>query len=165
MSAPQPVFDGAANPLWDAWRQAPPAPAGARCDQCAWMVLAGPGPRVLRCNRHRGARVLGEWPACPAFTPEVQCEDCGACCRQAFHVVEVGARDPFRVLHNGLLESEDGRWVLKRNAAGRCPCLMGDGEAQAFSCDRYEARPRTCRDFTLGSQNCCEARRRVGRTP
>ncbi len=78
-------------------------------------------------------------------------------------MVEVGRRDPFRGKHDALLEEEDGRLVLRRTEAGRCPCLLG--ELGTFRCDRYEDRPRTCRDFTLGSANCAEARRRVGLTP
>lgn len=107
----------------------------------------------------------GGWAACPAFIEpgRLTCDDCGACCREAFHVVEVSARDPFRRARPDLLEHEDGRLVLKRNDRGWCPCLVQD--ADGFRCTEYDQRPRTCRDFTLGSANCCEARRRVGCTP
>jgi hypothetical protein len=33
-----------------------------------------------------------------------------------------------------------------------------------FHCVIYDDRPRTCRDFTLGSEHCLTARRRVGLT-
>ncbi len=164
MSAPRPVPAGAPNPLWDPHRPGV-APPGARCESCAWAVVGGRGRPVLRCVRHHQARVHPGWPACPAHTPEVRCEDCGACCREAFHVVELGPRDPFRRHHPELVEVDEGRFVLPRRDRGRCPCLVGDGGAADFRCRHHATRPRTCRDFTRGSANCCEARRRVGRTP
>lgn len=78
-------------------------------------------------------------------------------------MVEVGRRDPFARRHRALLEEEDGRLVLRREASGRCPCLVGT--TGSLRCEVYEDRPRTCRDFTLASANCLEARRRVGLTP
>ena len=37
------------------------------------------------------------------------------------------------------------------------------GEKQSrFFCVIYDDRPRTCREFTLGSEHCLTARRRVG---
>lgn len=160
---PRPVPPGRPNPLWELWREGSPAPEGARCRGCAWRFEGGPDRAVPRCRRHEGRRLHDDWPACPAFVAELDCADCGACCREAFHVVEVGRREPFARVHGALLEEEDGRLVLRRTAAGRCPCLVG--EAGSFRCDRYADRPRTCRDFTLGSANCVEARRRVGLTP
>ena len=51
----------------------------------------------------------------------------------------------------------------------RCAALCG-GEPDAakpervtrYYCAIYDDRPRTCRDFTLGSAHCLTARRRVG---
>ncbi len=152
------------NPLWEAWRGGS-APADQHCAGCAWQYMGGRGRPVSRCHRFRGARVDENWAACPAFiaTEDLSCDDCGACCREAFHVVELSPRDPFRAARPDLVEQEDGRHVLKRNAQGWCPCLSRT--SCGFRCGEYEQRPRTCRDFTLGSANCCEARRRVGRTP
>jgi hypothetical protein len=139
----------------------------ARCGGCAWAVLRGPGPRVLRCLRHR-RRVTAESDACASFTaPDaLDCQACGACCREAYHRVEVAPRDAFRRTHPTMLETvvEEGRrvWILAR-PEGRCRALTG--APGAWSCDVYDARPRTCRDFTKGSANCLEARRRVGLTP
>ena len=163
MTAPRPVHAGAPNPLWEAWRGGAAPAEGSTCGACAWRHLGGRGAPVPRCQRHAQARVHDTWPACPAFLAELDCADCGACCREAFHVVEVGARDPFVGRHGALLEREDGRLVLRRTSEGRCPCLQG--QLGSFRCDRYEDRPRTCRDFTLGSANCADARRRVGLTP
>lgn len=48
------------------------------------------------------------------------------------------------------------------NDAGfRTPPLAMPGGAP-FTCAIYEDRPRTCRDFTILSQNCLDARRTVG---
>lgn len=144
------------NPLWPA-----PAPDGT-CGGCAWRYEGGPGPRVNRCRRHKGARVDPAWAACPAFTATLDCQACGACCREAYHAVEVGRRDPFVRLHPDRVVPVDGRLQVLR-AGPRCACLQG--ELPAFACDVYADRPRTCRDFTAGSANCVDARRRVGLTP
>ena len=51
-------------------------------------------------------------------------------------------------------------------AGDRCAALAGgalvDGAYTAYHCTIYPDRPRTCRDFTLGSEHCLTARRRVG---
>lgn len=150
-----------ANPLWQGPHTA--ATAHTTCATCAWQQPGGRGRPVPRCARHDGQRVALDWPACPAHTVALDCADCGACCREAFHVVELGARDPFRRARPELLRQQDGRWELPRRPDGRCPCL--EGEPGTWRCDSYDQRPRTCRDFTLGSTNCVEARRRVGLTP
>jgi Fe-S-cluster containining protein len=46
-------------------------------------------------------------------------------------------------------------------AGDRCAALEGN-ERERYHCTIYDDRPRTCRDFTLGSANCLTARRRVG---
>ena len=49
----------------------------------------------------------------------------------------------------------------------RCAALRG-GEYDAsnrstrYACVIYDDRPKPCRDFTLGSDHCLTARRRVG---
>lgn len=144
------------NPLW------PEPGPGARCEGCAWRYEGGRGKPVSRCRRHQDARVDGGWPACPAFTEALDCQTCAACCREAYHTVEVSRRDPFARAHRGLLVEEFGRLNLRRREDGRCPCL--EGAPGAWSCDRYEERPRTCRDFEQGSASCLWARRRLGLT-
>ena len=134
-------------------------PASARpergtCGECAWQRPFRGRPRCLQAAR----RVETSWPACERFEPELDCQDCGACCREAYGRVELSRRDPFVRLHPELLERIDGRLVLDRKD-GRCPALEGDGP---YACRCYEDRPRTCRDFERGSLNCLEARRRVG---
>jgi hypothetical protein len=147
----------ALNPLWPE-----PGPAGARCVGCVWHFVGGRGQGVDRCRRHRGEPVSPVWPACPAFTAAVDCQECGACCREAYHSVEVGPRDPFVRLHPDRVVKHDGRLEVARSGP-RCACLAG--EPGAYGCVVYADRPRTCRDFPQGGQSCVEARRRVGLTP
>ena len=146
------------------------------CGGCAWARLRGPGRRVLRCLRHPSSpgtptrrRVRTDTPACASFTSPatLDCQACGACCREAYHRVEVTLRDPFVRTHAHLLDTlvEEGRTVrVLARPGGLCRCLVPDAE-RGYRCTTYEERPRTCRDFTAGSANCLEARRRVGLTP
>lgn len=158
----------ATNPLWVAAPGAPTTradgseiPAGARCSTCAWRHLGGRGTAVDRCRRHRDEPIDPRAPACPAYVTdaEVDCLTCGACCREAYHSVEVGPRDPFVRKHPDRVSAQDGRLVVTR-AGPRCACLSG--ELGAFCCAVYADRPKTCRDFARAGPNCVEARRRVG---
>ncbi len=143
------------NPLW---AEPPPEP-GARCATCAWRYRGGRGRAVERCRRHEGARVDPTWAGCPAWEAELDCLTCGACCREAYDVVEIGPRDPFRKLHPERVEVVDGHVQVKRSGS-RCRCL-GPPEGE-YDCVVYDERPKLCRDFTLGSANCVFARRKVG---
>ncbi len=87
------------------------------------------------------------------------CHVCGACCREAFDVVELAANDPFTHHHPDLCVRHEGRIELRR-PGGRCLGLANDRES--YHCSVYTTRPETCRDFTRGSVNCREARLRVG---
>ncbi len=97
------------------------------------------------------------------------CLSCGACCREAFHAVELSRRDRFARRHPELVEVVDGRLGVKRvpldsspdgQRRNRCVCLGED-----YRCAHYADRPVTCRHFEVGSANCDEARRRVGLSP
>lgn len=118
--------------------------------------------RGLGCTK-AGARTSADHPACERWEPALACESCGACCREAFDVIEVGAREPFAKRHRALLVvRESGALDLPR-PGGRCPPLVGDGTAVApYRCTLHAERPRTCRDFALGGEACLTARRRVG---
>jgi len=152
-----------------------PADGEARCGSCAWAHARGPGRPVLRCLRHparAGARtrmrVTPDQPACAAHTraEALDCQACGACCREAYHRVEVSPRDPFARSHATLLEvlvEEGSRLLVLPRPGGDCRCLAREGDR--FACTAYAARPRTCRDFPTGAESCLEARRRVGLTP
>jgi Fe-S-cluster containining protein len=150
-------------------------PAGAApdrtCGGCAWRLPPAGGKRP-RC-RQAGATIDDAWPGCERWEPALDCQTCGACCREAYGAVAVGARD--------LVRTRRPTYVVDRGAAGahryelrrdgdRCAALAGgeitaDGDRRTrarFSCVIYDDRPRTCRDFTLGSAHCLTARRRVG---
>lgn len=159
------------------------------CDDCAWSFAGGPGKKRLRCRQAENAPVKPDDPACLAHERPLDCLTCGACCREAYDTVEVGPRDPARKLHLELLVERKGGRDMGRKGS-RCICLEGgiphppprvsifggsgdqeDGDAVAprtipggapFTCTIYETRPKTCRDFTLGSQHCLDARRIVG---
>jgi len=93
----------------------------------------------------------------------IDCLACGACCREAYHVVEVEPDDPFVDAHQDVLVFEDGRWTLPR-PGGLCVCLTQEAGG-AYVCDRYATRPNTCREFEWRGDNCKEARLRVGLEP
>jgi hypothetical protein len=145
---------------------APPAlhptglPAGAAtatCGTCVWRAGA-------RC-RQAGARVDPAWPACERFEAALDCQTCGACCRAAYHSVEVSRRDPVVKAQPAMIVDR-GSYLEIRRTGDRCAALEGGaierGTTTRYHCTIYDDRPRTCRDFTLGSAHCLTARRRVG---
>jgi hypothetical protein len=145
---------------------APPAPhptglpagaAAGSCQSCAWR--AG-----TRC-RQVGTRVDPAWPACERFEAALDCQSCGACCRAAYHSVEVSRRDPVVKAQPQLVVDRGSYLEIRRNG-DRCAALEGGavlhGTTTRYHCTIYDDRPRTCRDFTLGSAHCLTARRRVG---
>ncbi len=138
-----------------------PGPEDATCATCLWRFRGGRGRAVERCRRHKDARVDPAWSACAGWTPSLDCQSCGACCREAYHAVELGPREPFLRTHPQHVTLQDGRPTLPR-PDGRCVCL--GGAPGAWACAVYAERPRTCRDFPVGGQSCVEARRRVGLT-
>jgi hypothetical protein len=158
-------FAGDATVLWSAVT-APPAPhptglpagASGTCGECAWRHGAS------RC-RQANAKVDPAWPACDRFEPALDCQTCGACCRAAYHSVEVSRRDPVIAKQPSYIVDRTTYLEIRRNG-DRCAALHGGeltGEQQTrFHCAIYDDRPKTCRDFTLGSAHCLTARRRVG---
>ena len=148
---------------------APPAPhptglparaAGAdpaTCSACVWRNNA-------RC-RQANANVDPAWPACERFEAVLDCQSCGACCRAAYHSVEVSRRDPVVKAHPEMILDRGSYLEIRRNG-DRCAALEGGavehGTTTRYRCTIYDDRPRTCRDFTVGSAHCLTARRRVG---
>jgi hypothetical protein len=145
---------------------APPAPhptglpagtTAGSCESCAWR--AG-----TRC-RQAGARVDPAWPACERFEAALDCQTCGACCRAAYHSVEVSRRDPVVKAQPQLVVDRGSYLEIRRNG-DRCAALEGGAvlhdTTTRYHCAIYDDRPRTCRDFPLGSAHCLTARRRVG---
>lgn len=176
-------LDAALPSLWGALEAAPglhptglprgQAPA-ARCGDCAWRVAVPGGARCRQAGAGRGragVKLDDAWPACERFEAALDCQTCGACCREAYHSVEVSRRDPFVKRHPELVVDR-GTFLEVARAGGRCAALGGgevelaaDGISRRLlpvACQVYDDRPRTCRDFTLGSDNCLTARRRVG---
>ena len=156
---------GGEHSLWHGVA-APPAPhptglpagsAAASCGTCVWRAGG-------RC-RQAGARIDPAWPACERFEAALDCQTCGACCRAAYHSVEVSRRDPVVKAQPALIVDRGSYLEIRRNG-DRCAALEGGavehGTTTRFRCTIYEDRPRTCREFTLGSAHCLTARRRVG---
>jgi len=146
----------------------PPHPSGlpagdadAACAGCAWRVIQRGVPRCRQAAR----RIDDAWPACERFEAALDCQTCGACCRAAYHSVEVSRRDP--VVKKQPTYIVDRTTYLEVIRDGdRCGALGGgtlEGEhVTRYGCVIYDDRPRTCREFTLGSAHCLTARRRVG---
>jgi hypothetical protein len=165
------------------WREVEPAPrrhpSGAAvhpsvqepgCAGCAWHYRGGPGRAVDRCQR-TGDRIDLAWPACEGWEPVgLDCQECGACCRAAYDSVTVTPRDPVVRRHPDLIVDR-GSYLELRRRGDRCDAL-GGGDASVdpagalattpYACRIYADRPRTCREFTAGSDHCLTARKRVG---
>ncbi len=145
----------------------PAGDADGTCGSCAWRAsMRG----AERCRQAANKRVDPAWPACARYeaAAAVDCQTCGACCREAYHSVEVARRDPaVRARPDFIVDR--GTYLEVRRCGDRCSALAGgppdaaDPErATRYHCTIYDDRPRTCRDFTLGSDHCLTARRRVG---
>ncbi len=135
--------------------------SGFYCADCAWGFVER---HRLRCRHAPSMRLPDDSPACWRYEPAqaLDCLSCGACCREAYHAVEISRREPVNKRHPKLVVIQDSRRKLLRNGK-RCAALSGgEKPTETFACDIYEDRPRTCREFTLGSENCLDARRRVG---
>jgi Fe-S-cluster containining protein len=137
--------------------------ADASCGSCAWRYEQR---GVAKC-RHTSTKLDDRWPACERYEAALDCQTCGACCRAAYHSVEVQKRDPVLKKQPSFIVDR-GTYLEIRRDGDRCAALAGgdaiDGKATRFHCVIYDDRPRTCRDFTLGSEHCLTARRRVGLT-
>jgi hypothetical protein len=131
------------------------------CVDCAWSFSAR---GTLRCQQAPTIKLSVDTQACTRWEPagELNCQTCGACCRQAFDSVEVGQRERVVKLYPDLIIHAGTRLKLKR-AGERCAALAsGNDHDNTYHCALYDQRPRTCRDFTRGSNNCWQARRKVG---
>ena len=179
------------------------APAAPSCGSCAWRFIAR---GKARCRQAEGATsdchdnnvddkkaaastvrfraaIIDTWPGCERYEPAIDCLPCGACCREAYHSVEVGRNDSFRTFHPDLVVDRGTYREIRRvptyainppraghPPATRCVSLAGGELVQLgksprltdYHCTTYDARPRTCREFTLGSDHCLQARQRVG---
>jgi hypothetical protein len=150
----------------------PLGPAGETCGSCAWLYVGGRGAPVPRC-RHTapavgdGVRTAREAPACARWEPPVDCQSCGACCREAYHSVTVSMRDPVVWKEPELIMRHGHRFEIRREGE-RCAALAVSTEApgtRRYACTIYENRPRPCREFAANGRHCLDARRRVGLSP
>jgi hypothetical protein len=126
-----------------------------RCGSCVWRT---PGGLCRRAERR--VRVAATEPACARFEAELDCLDCGACCRSAYDTVVVGARDPFLRAHPSLVVVRGELREVARTG-DRCTALDGPPTGP-FACRVYDDRPRTCRNFERAGRHCLTARARVG---
>jgi Fe-S-cluster containining protein len=141
----------------------PMGESNGSCGTCAWRhEVRG----ASRC-RQAESKVQPEWAACERYeaASSVDCQTCGACCRAAYHSVEVSRRDPAVKAQPDYIVDR-GTYLEIKRSGDRCAALHGgeivDGKQKRFQCVIYDDRPRTCREFTLGSEHCLTARRRVG---
>lgn len=131
------------------------------CADCAWSFNSR---NHLRCQHAPSIKLAADAPACTRWEPTTQldCQTCGACCREAYDRVEVGAREAVIQQHPELILRTGKTHHLKRTQQ-RCSALIGGHTpVEAYRCSIYVDRPNTCRAFTQGSDNCLQARRKVG---
>ena len=143
---------------------------GRTCGDCAWRHERGSGARATsRCRQSEDARVDVEWPACERWEAALDCRTCGGCCRAAYDAVIVPPRDPVLKVHPDLIVRRENFQEVRREG-NHCCALVGGPAAGAtdltgfapWSCTIYDTRPKPCRSFELGGDNCIIARRRVG---
>lgn len=135
---------------------------GARCGDCAWQHRDGPGD-APRCRQH-GDRALPslDEPACERFEPTFdrdECARCGACCRQAFHLVPVDEDAPLVSAHPELVAADDHGLHVPR-PGGFCAAL--EAPCAPYRCRVYPLRPTSCDDFEVAGASCLDARQRLG---
>ena len=159
----------APDTLWSGVAAAPPlhptglplGAAGPSCGSCAWRFTRR---GQIVCQQAEG-KVEDAWPACERYEAALDCQTCGACCRAAYHSVEVSKRDP-AVKKQPTFIVDRGTYLEVLRKGDRCAALEGgafeNDKRGPFRCVIYDDRPKTCRDFTLGSSHCLTARRRVG---
>lgn len=134
---------------------------GHGCADCAWGFKDRQGQH---CRHTPDFRLPENAWACTRWEPaaELDCLACGACCREAYHAVEVASREPINKRHPDLVVVHNNRRKLRREGDHCAALSCGTAPQETYTCTIYEDRPRTCRDFTRGGENCLDARRRVG---
>ncbi|MCC6620788.1 MAG: YkgJ family cysteine cluster protein [Deltaproteobacteria bacterium] len=150
-------------------------PPGTTCDTCAWLHASHDGHEgrhgpETRCLFHQQGMavpplVRRDASACVHWEPRLDadaCGRCGACCREAFHLVPLDADEPLVGSRPDLVTHDPqghSPFYIAR-PFGACRAL--ERAEPPYRCSVYAERPRSCRDFAVGSANCLEARRRVG---
>ncbi len=136
-------------------------PAAVReelCRDCAWSHQT---PAGLRCRR-ASQLVATDQTGCACWEPPLSgdpdpCAPCGACCLGRFDHAPVRDGDP--ELPEGLVEVLDGERRIPHEPA--CRALS---QVAPWRCSVHLIRPYVCRDFPVGGDACCEARRFMGIT-
>ena len=158
--------------------------ASRTCGECAWHYRGGPGRPVDRCRQADGARISAEWTACNRWEGRLDCQECGACCREAYHSVTISRREAVTKSHPDLIVDRGPYIELARiddPRGNRCAALQGgkygdeepsssgliqisaqSNEWRPYSCTIYGDRPKPCRELENGGPHCLTARRRVG---
>ncbi|MCA9601441.1 MAG: YkgJ family cysteine cluster protein, partial [Myxococcales bacterium] len=132
------------------------------CGTCAWRHDSSRSVGRSRCRKHPGVRIDASMRACVRWEAVFDCQDCGACCREAYTAVEVKRTEPVVTRYPDLVVRE-GKYLHLRRAGERCAALEGGRTpAEQYTCRIYDDRPSTCREFALASPNCLDARRAVG---
>lgn len=126
--------------------------ASETCGSCAWRNQDG---HCFQANQAVDASLA----ACERYEPALDCQDCGACCREAYHSVTIADGDEVAVRHPSLVVHRDSYIELRRED-GHCVALKLSGDR--YSCTIYDDRPTCCREFENAGEHCLTARRRVG---
>ncbi len=156
----------ARHPLGFDW-----GPAAQTCGGCAWLYVGGRGAPVARCRQTaravgEGARTEQTFRACARWEPPVDCQTCGACCREAYHSVTVSVRDPVVWQEPALIVRTGHRFEIRRQGENgeRCAALRvaAPPATPRYACTIYDNRPKPCREFAANGRHCLDARRRVG---
>jgi Putative zinc- or iron-chelating domain len=139
----------------------PPGSTDQRCGACAWRHSSATGPR---CRQTAGAdggghRIDDSYPACARFASALDCQACGACCREGFDQVTVRMREPVVWKQPQMVVRRGHHFSLLR-AGNRCAALQQEGAR--FRCEIYPDRPQACHEVVPGDARCLSARRRVG---
>lgn len=124
----------------------------AFCGSCAWRTNNG------HCHQADG-NVEGTWAACERYEPAFDCQDCGACCRAAYHSVTITDGDVVADRHPSLMVVHENYTELRREG-DHCAAL--DSKDGRHGCTIYSDRPTCCRDFENAGTHCVTARRRLG---
>ncbi len=139
-------------------------PAAVRTELCVDCAWGHETPAGLRCRR--AARIVEpDQAGCACWEPPLSgdpdpCAPCGACCRGVFDHAPVRDDDP--ELPQDLVEDRDGQRCIPHDVNGACRALS---TSSPWRCGVHSARPLVCRDFPVGGDDCCEARRNRGLVP
>ncbi len=122
------------------------------CAECAWRTSEG------HCWQ-LGVVVAKDLLACERFELPFDCQDCGACCREAYHSITIDEGDEVAQRHPSLMVHHESYTELRREG-GHCAALVC--EDSRYHCTIYNDRPTCCREFENAGEHCVTARQRVG---